>query len=205
MARIAAGRIAVEWIWLESIGMIEGCSPSSAVADHAPSPITPRRRSRPVADPEPMPATPVAVSPIVVDTEVVGRVGRLRVALRAAGFDVDEVSVPEPAFFDELRRGCSVELGAGELEAISSHVGGIPASYVLADAPDAELLRRIGAEGARMELRRDGFELHACQGSLPDDPDAMRTLSVYIREEMAIAVASIEAGETSSRRESPSS
>jgi hypothetical protein len=120
--------------------------------------------------------------------------------LRDAGFDIAELAGPEPAFFDELRAGCPVELGAGELEAITSHLGGVPASYVLADDPHAELLRRIEAEGVRMELRRDGFEVHACRGGLPDDPDAMRTLSAYIREQMDIAVASLEAGETLSRR-----
>ncbi|MET8816533.1 hypothetical protein ABZW47_31610 [Streptomyces sp. NPDC004549] len=89
-----------------------------------------------------------------------------------------------------MRSGQSVELGAVELEAVASHLAGIPASYVLADDPLDELLSRVEAEGVRMELRRDGFEVLACRGELPDDPEAMRRLSAYIREQMDIAVAS---------------
>ncbi|MFF3957401.1 hypothetical protein ACFYY1_29935 [Streptomyces sp. NPDC001890] len=103
---------------------------------------------------------------------------------------------PAPVFFSELRAGRTVELGPAKLEAVTSHLGVIPASYVLADEPHAEMLRRIEAEGIRLDLRREGFEIRACQGSLPDDPEAMRKLSAYIRQQMEIVVASAQAERT---------
>ncbi|MET7487076.1 hypothetical protein [Streptomyces sp. NPDC005538] len=151
------------------------------------------RRQRRVTDLEP---GSVAPAPAPGDAEILVRVERLRAALRAAGFCLDQAAGPEPVFFGELRAGRTVELGTGELEAITSHLGGVPASYVLAEEPHAEVLRRIEAEGIRMDLRRDGFKIQSCRGSLPDDPDAMRRLASYIRQQMDIAVASAKAGET---------
>lgn len=159
-------------------------------------------RPRPVIDPEGKPVALVA-APVVADAEVLGRIGRLRAALRDVGFNIDDLAGPEPAFFDELRNGHSVELGTAELEAVASHLGGVPASYVLAGDPLDELLRRIEAESVRMELRRDGFEVLACRGELPDDPEAMRRLSAYIREQMDIAVASLQAGGMQPQRDTP--
>ncbi len=154
------------------------------------------RRQRRTTVREPEQVAPAAAPPALGDAEVLVRVERLRAALRAAGFSLDEAAGPEPVFFGELRAGRTVDLGRGEQEAVMSYLGGIPASYVLADEPHAEMLRRIEAEGIRLDLRRDGFEIQACQGSLPDDPEAMRRLSAYIRQQVEIAVASVEAGKT---------
>lgn len=77
--------------------------------------------------------------------------------------------------------------------------------YALADGTHAEMLRRIEAEGIRLDLRRDGFEIQACQGSLPDDPEAMRKLADYIRQQVEIAVASAKAGKTAPLQEPASS
>ncbi|MFI6277983.1 hypothetical protein [Streptomyces sp. NPDC050988] len=156
------------------------------------------RRQRRVPDLEPgsVAPAPAPTPPALGDAEVLGRVERLRAALRAAGFSLDQAAGPEPVFFGELRAGRTVELGTVELEAITSHLGGVPASYVLADEPHAEVLRRIEAEGIRMDLRRDGFKIQSCRGSLPDDPEAMRRLASHIRQQMDIAVASAKAGET---------
>lgn len=154
------------------------------------------RRQRRTTIHEPERVAPAAVPPALGDAQVLVRVERLRAALRAAGFSLDEAAGPEPVFFGELRAGRTVELGPGELEAVTSHLGGIPALYVLADEPHAEMLRRIEAEGIRLDLRRDGFEIQACRGSLPDDPEAMRKLSAYIRQQMEIAVGSTQAERT---------
>ncbi|MFH0245978.1 hypothetical protein ACGRHY_26990 [Streptomyces sp. HK10] len=148
------------------------------------------RRQRRTAVHEPERVALAAAPPVLGDAQILVRVERLRAALWAAGFSFDEAVGPEPVFFGELRAGRTVELGPGELEAVTSRLGGIPAAYVLADEPHAEMLRRIEAEGIRLDLRRDGFEIQACQGSLPDDPEAMRKLSAYIRQQIEIAVAS---------------
>ncbi|MFD8902871.1 hypothetical protein [Streptomyces ardesiacus] len=67
------------------------------------------------------------------------------------------------------------------------------------------MLRRIEAEGLRLDLRRDGLTIQACQGSLPDDPEAMRKLADYIRQQVEIAVASAKAGQTPPLQEPASS
>ncbi|MGW3391927.1 hypothetical protein [Streptomyces cinereoruber] len=61
---------------------------------------------------------------------------------------------------------------------------------MLADGPHAEMLRREEAEGVRLNLRRDGFDIQASRGGLPDNPEAMRELAAHIRQQVEIAVAS---------------